>query len=212
MATRDVTQHSGTNYILTATDNGTLYTVSSGTPSSTATDVFNQAAVNNHLELHSDGTNMIALADNSSNLTANINVYNLTTQASPARVGSQSSVSGGGIGRLCGSVANSSVIIAHDNSTDNTSNIFLSSTPIDNTTGWEYTSTISASLDNTSTVGDANQQYCAMAGFDVGSKAHFYLAIDNTSDSTGGAASTGFTVYRIIDNAILMHDPLYKKN
>ena len=196
LATRDVTQHSGTNYILTATDNGTLYTLSSGTPSSTATEVFNQAAVNNHLELHSDGTNMIALADNSSNLTANINVYNLTTPASPARVGSQLSVSGGGIGRFCGSVANSSVIIAHDNSTDNTSNIFLSSTPIDNTTGWEYTSTITASLDNTSTVGDANQQYCSMVGFDVGNSAHFYLAIDNNTDAT----TPNVAVYRIVDN------------
>jgi hypothetical protein len=176
--------HGSTLYTLTAKDNGTLTACTSGTCPTSASAVF-VSTVSDRIVLDSDGTNMIGIADNGTNIA----VYNLTTPGTPARVGAN--ITTVAIGdSFCGAVGGSRVLVANDNSTDNITGggaIFFNATAIDNSTGWDTSSTVAAGLDN-STVG----VNCAMTyGGISGDNRTFYMVIDNR---------TSTLLYSIIDN------------
>jgi hypothetical protein len=198
-AVRDVVAHNDMVYVLSKQDNGTLF--EDGT--SKATNIFPGLNAIRRIVLSSDGTNLIGIADNG---TVGIDVFNLTTAASPARVGGTSitdNVTGGILGgQFCGAVGGGRVLIANDNVSKDGSlaahahaaHVYLNSTAYDNTTGWEITTTINARLDNSS-----SGVHCAMAyAGQSGDNRTFYLAIDNDTGMVGTAKTL---LYKIVDNS-----------
>ena len=182
-AISDSVVHSGKTYFLSKTDNGTLY--EDGTAKQT--NVFG-AVVAQQIILSSDGTYLVGIADNSTN----VGVFNLTGLTSSSRIGANVARDTT-TDQFCGVVGNGRVIVAQDDNVtlDNTSSIILSSTSVDNDTDWEYTSTITANLDNDTKVN------CAMtyAG-SSGDNNTFYLVIDNITNTHNNET----LVYSIVDN------------
>jgi hypothetical protein len=173
----DSVVHDSKTYYLSKTDNGTLY--EDGTSKATAVFV---STVTDRIVLDSDGTNMIGIADNGTNLA----VYNLTTAASPVRVGNNIATQATG-DQFCGAVGGSRVLVANDNNSLS-GVVTLNSAAVDNTTAWAITSTIAANLDNASN----NSTHCAMTyGGLSGDNRTFYMVIDN---------KTSTLLYSIIDN------------
>jgi len=174
----DSVVHGGKTYYLSGTDNGTLY--EDGT--SVATRVF-VSTISDRVVLDSDGTNMIGIADNGTNIA----VYNLTTAATPARVGINLNTSNSSevSSQFCGAVGGGRVVIFNDNQSADVAGIFNSSS-IDNTTAWEY-SAASPVLDNASIDVHCAMVYAGTSGNDR----TFFMAVDN---------NTTTEVLQIVDN------------
>ena len=172
--------HGSTLYTLTAKDNGTLTACTSGTCSTSASAVF-VSTVTDRIVLDSDGTNMIGIADNGTNIA----VYNLTTPGTPARVGINIVTATGGTSQFCGAVGGGRVVVFNDNQTTDVAGVFNSS-GIDNATAWEYTGA-TAVLDNATTGVNCAMTYGGLSG----DNRTFYMAVDN---------NTSTLLYSIIDN------------
>ena len=194
---RDATVFNSKTYVLSGKDNGTLY--EDGT--SVATNIFG-AAIEDQVILSTDGTNLIGIADNDSNVA----VRNLTTPASPAIIGANLTRTSGTPDPFCGAVGDGRALVAiNDNqSLDNASSILVSSTDIDNATGWDIsTTTISASLDNDTSID------CAMAyAGSSGDNRTVWLAVDNTTDAPANTPGNTI-VYKLIDNGTAVTSSQY---
>jgi len=202
----DTVQHGDTLYVISAKDNGTLTACGSSGCATSATTVFvagrgNSATapavnfvVGNQIILDSDGTNMIGIADNATKIAA----YNLTIPGTPAKIGSDiTTVSS--TDQWCGAVGGGRALVANDNASgvwttgvttediDDNTTITFNSTGVDNTTGWDLTSTITHNIDNTTVGVNCSMTYAGM----VGTTRTFYMVIDN---------NTATALYSITDN------------
>ena len=191
-----------TLYTLTSKDNGTLYTCTSGTCTTAATGIFATGAVDgatdidSQIVVDSDGTNIIGIADNSTNLA----VYNLTTAATPVRVGVNISTSQASDG-FCGAVGGGRVVVANDNSTllVPQDTITVNSTAIDNTTGWDFATLLQNKIDNSTArghdIGNCVMTYGGLTSLANSDSAQtFFMLIDN---------NTTTALYSIVDNQTL---------
>ena len=178
-AIMDTGIHGSTLYTLTAKDNGTLTACTSGSCSTSASPVF-VSTVTDRIVLDSDGTNMIGIADNGTNIA----VYNLTTPGTLARVDVNIVTQNTG-DQFCGAVGGGRVVVFNDNESGVVAGV-LNSSGVDNTTAWEYTGAI-ASIDNTTLTTDCSMIYGGISG----DNRTFYMAIAN---------NTSTLLYSIIDN------------
>jgi hypothetical protein len=151
----DSVVHDNKTYYLSAGDNGTLF--EDGTLKST--NIFGHA-IAQFATLSSDGTNMVAFADNGTRTSA----VNLTVPATPTKIGAYLPYAGVSTradnrttiqDTTCGAVGSGRVVLARGDNTslDNTTGIFVGSSAIDNTTAhaFAYQASLTgavASLDN----------------------------------------------------------------
>jgi hypothetical protein len=180
-AVMDSVVRGSTAYTLTAKDNGTLAACVSESCSTSASAVF-VSTVSDRIVLDSDGTNMIGIADNGTNIA----VYNLTTPGTPVRVG-VNIVTEDTTDQFCGAVGGGRVLVFNDNATNDNAAGAFNSTSVDNTTAWALTAT-SAVLDNATGGVNCAMTYAGLSGSDR----TFYMVVDNMS--------TGTAVMKIVDN------------
>lgn len=190
-AIMDTVQHGTTLYVLTAKDNGTLTACGTSGCARSSYQIFgNQNDVDSQIILDSDGSKMIGIADNATNIA----VYNLTAPGTPVRVGNNI-VTTNAVNQFCGAVGGGHVVVAFDNQTasaqsdinrtqkDNGS-ITFKMTNIDNTTGWHASVAYPAALTNTGTVfPNCAMTFLSKVTDPKGDNATFIMAIDNNTQT-----------------------------
>ncbi len=220
-AVMDSVKHGSALYILSGNDNGTLRACSSSGCTTSASNIFATGRSNpnqigfgamGNIILDSDGTNMIAIADNSTV----IGVVNLTVPGTPAVVGGDiTTVSAND--QFCGAVGGGRVMVFHDNATgqrrdatsavaavDN-STVFFRSTPIDNTTAWEVSLVDVWALDNGTRNGPADHGSNLQANNTYGTHCAMTYGgltevVTGSAGHTAGHTGDNRTFYMVIDN------------
>jgi len=201
----DSVQNGSTLYILTAKDNGTLTACTSSSCATSSSIIFKEE-VSSRIILDSDGTNMIGIADNGTQIQA----YNLTTPGTPAIMGTAlltqtlaaANAGDNGYGQFCGAVGGGRVVVVTDNQSG-VQPFVVYTTGVDNSTAWELTESsgiLTEGIDNTTATGGAGWAgpHCAMTyagssgtpNFDK----TFYMVMDN---------NTATLLYSIVDNTTI---------